>query len=405
MPYRTYHARMDLTPITREAVLEAMAECDRIGRDRFLERYGFERARRYFLYHDGLHYDSKAIVGVAHRHVAGRPLTADEFSGGRQTVGRLLTNLGFEVVIDEPASPQQRLFDQLGKLRVAHTLDGAARHQPITLLWALGRAAHHRPRLVSWRDAHPELRGLMLEYGRASSKPTPEYPVLALARTGLWELQGHVGPVPAAHGNPITWLDEQNPSCGLTIWAYELIAFDEAARTEAVKTLEDLFFDGAAPERLLQEVGLQRPEPAGAMPSPEASPLETYLRLCGQIEAAEARGAHDRTRYTTRVQPVRSPAAVEAVLIRSGGRCESPLCGGQPNDVTKNGGPILEVDHVLDRATWGRDHPIQMIALCPNCHAIKTRGRTAEKLTELLLLEARVRHDTWTARSWHPADR
>ncbi|MFF4242702.1 hypothetical protein ACFYYL_43135 [Actinomadura geliboluensis] len=388
---------MDLSPITREAVLDAMAECDHIGRDRFLERYGFERARRYFLHHDGVHYDSKAIVGVAYRHVAGRPLAADEFSGGQQTVARLLKRLDFKVVTDEPPLPQQRLLDLLGTLRVANTPDGPARHQPITLLWALGRAAHHRPRMVSWQHAHPELRGLMREYGQPSSKATPEFPVLALARTDLWELQGHVGPIPAAHGNPINWLQEQDPSFGLTAWAYELVAFDRAARAEAMHTLDRLFFDGRIPDGLLEEVGLRRADDTVVTHPQETSALETYLRLCGAIEAAEARGDHDRTRHTARDQPVRSSAAVKAVLIRSAGRCENPTCTGQPNDVTKNGDPILEVDHVQDRASWGRDHPIQMIALCPNCHAIKTRGRTAEQLTERLLLEARSRHSTWVS--------
>ncbi|MFG2246233.1 hypothetical protein [Spirillospora sp. NPDC048823] len=93
---------MNLSLITREAVLNAMAECDHVGRDRFLEMYGFERARRYVLRHDGVHYDSKAIIGVAHRYVTGHPLTAGEFSGGRRTVGRLLTRLGFDVVTDGP---------------------------------------------------------------------------------------------------------------------------------------------------------------------------------------------------------------------------------------------------------------------------------------------------------------
>lgn len=95
---------MDLSVITREAVLSAVAECNEIGRHRFLDQYGFEPARRYFLLHEGAYYDSKAIVGVAYRYVAGRPLTADQFSGGRQTVGRLLTHLGFEVVVSSSSS-------------------------------------------------------------------------------------------------------------------------------------------------------------------------------------------------------------------------------------------------------------------------------------------------------------
>ncbi|QKW39951.1 HNH endonuclease [Actinomadura sp. NAK00032] len=390
---------MDLSVITREAVLSALAECDEIGRHRFLELYGFEPARQYFIHHDGVYYDSKAIVGVAYRYVAGRPLTADQFSGGRQTVGRLLTRLGFEVVNDEPASPQRLLIEVLESLRIASTRDGPARHQPITLLWAFGRAAQRRPRLVHWRAAHAELRGLMREYGQPSSRPTPEFPIVALAHTDLWELAGHGGAVPAAHGKPIAWLEEQEPHCGLMAWAYELIVCSDEVRSEAVATLGTRFFGGVTPEELLVEVGLQTPGPAATAASAESSPLELYRRLCWRIEAAETRGAHERTSTTMREQPVRSAAAVEAVLIRSAGRCENPLCTGEPNDVTTNGDPILEVDHVQDRAQWGRDHPIQMIALCPNCHAIKTRGRTGEQLRHLLLKEARARHLTWVGQA------
>jgi 5-methylcytosine-specific restriction protein A len=239
----------------------------------------------------------------------------------------------------------------------------------------------------------------MREYGRPSSRPTPEFPILALASSGLWELQGHVGATPPAHGNPIAWLEEQNPSCGLATWAYELVAFIEPARAEAINTLANQFFGGNLPEGLLEEVGLRKASRTVTTTPQGPNPLETYLRLCWRIEEAEARGAHNRTTSATREQPVRSAAAVKAVLIRSAGRCENPLCAGQPDDVNKNGEPILEVDHVQDRAKWGRNHPIQMIALCPNCHAIKTRGRTGEQLREHLLLEARARHNVWISQA------
>ena len=44
------------------------------------------------------------------------------------------------------------------------------------------------------------------------------------------------------------------------------------------------------------------------------------------------------------------------------------------------------------RALGGPDDPAQMVALCPNCHAIKTRGRTRETLRQMLLEVARTRH-------------
>lgn len=52
----------DLT--SRDAVLQAMVEFDRLGRTDFISKYGFRPARSYFVIHDGRSYDSKAIVGA-----------------------------------------------------------------------------------------------------------------------------------------------------------------------------------------------------------------------------------------------------------------------------------------------------------------------------------------------------
>jgi hypothetical protein len=84
---------------SRKAVLDAVAEFDRLGRAVFLERHGFGHARRYFLDMDGRLYDSKAIVGVAHGYAypAKGPLRPSEFSGGEATVQHKLENLGFKV--------------------------------------------------------------------------------------------------------------------------------------------------------------------------------------------------------------------------------------------------------------------------------------------------------------------
>jgi hypothetical protein len=40
----------------------------------------------------------------------------------------------------------------------------------------------------------------------------------------------------------------------------------------------------------------------------------------------------------------------------------------------------------------GEDNPAQMIALCPNCHKIKTLGRTRKELIPVLFTAARQRH-------------
>jgi hypothetical protein len=89
----------DLT--SRIAVLKAIEECDRLGRNAFLRKLGYGEARRYFLAHQGRLYDSKAIVGVAfgYQFPALGPLTRDEFSGSESTVQRRLEELGFEAQV------------------------------------------------------------------------------------------------------------------------------------------------------------------------------------------------------------------------------------------------------------------------------------------------------------------
>lgn len=84
---------------SRDAVLAAIKEFDELGREAFLKKYGFGPAHHVFVEHGTQHYDSKAIAGVAYRNQFPDrgPLRSDEFSGGEETVGHALEQLGFEV--------------------------------------------------------------------------------------------------------------------------------------------------------------------------------------------------------------------------------------------------------------------------------------------------------------------
>jgi len=90
----------------REPVLAAIAEFDRIGRARFLEKYGFGEARAYWLVHEGRRYDSKAIIGAAHGYSSPAlgPLKAADFVGGEAMVRRKLEELGFTVEVGDGAA-------------------------------------------------------------------------------------------------------------------------------------------------------------------------------------------------------------------------------------------------------------------------------------------------------------
>jgi len=83
---------------SRRAVMQAMIECDRLGREQFLAKYGFGIAREYVVRHNGVDYDSKAIFAVAHKYQpeSAVPL-ASEISGGRAGAAGYLAKLGFDV--------------------------------------------------------------------------------------------------------------------------------------------------------------------------------------------------------------------------------------------------------------------------------------------------------------------
>ena len=95
--------RVSLRDVTSpEAVLSAIAEFDRIGRNAFLDKYGFQEARGYFVDYGGVRYDSKPIAAAAHGYQHGKPLE-NTFSGGNATVARQLEGLGFSVT--RPGDP------------------------------------------------------------------------------------------------------------------------------------------------------------------------------------------------------------------------------------------------------------------------------------------------------------
>ena len=88
---------VSFSSVRAEHVLAAIREADRLGREEFLATYHFGPARDYVLNYDGRDYDSKAVLGVAHRFATGTVASASEFSGGRFGAAKVLRGLGFIV--------------------------------------------------------------------------------------------------------------------------------------------------------------------------------------------------------------------------------------------------------------------------------------------------------------------
>src|SRR5262249_9791839 len=130
---------------------------------------------------------------------------------------------------------------------------------------------------------------------------------------------------------------------------------------------------------------------ASLEPPVEARADTTYTDLIRRIEELGQVWRHDGT---MRINYQRSAAAERAVLLRSGGCCEGPRCTGMPLDADRRGDPLLVLDHVEDvRRSGGADHPRNMVALCPNCHACKARGSMTALWRRELLQVAVDRHN------------
>ena len=91
---------MALSELTVPTVLKAIEEFDQLGRDSFLKKYGYGRARGYVLRKDGRSYDSKAIAGAAHGYLPGHTaLKPSDFSGGEAPFKKLSRGLALRWMV------------------------------------------------------------------------------------------------------------------------------------------------------------------------------------------------------------------------------------------------------------------------------------------------------------------
>ncbi|MFJ1934283.1 HNH endonuclease [Kitasatospora sp. NPDC088160] len=142
------------------------------------------------------------------------------------------------------------------------------------------------------------------------------------------------------------------------------------------------------------------PDPAsekisqGALDSRVAPGRSTYRTKVEALEQLLTAAESSKAREVTHTEPMRRRNVRDMVIDRAGQRCESPECGNPDFYAERRkGGPVLEVDHVQDFRFNGPDHPANMIALCPNCHAVKTHGVDGERLRELFVAAVRERHE------------
>jgi len=86
----------------------------------------------------------------------------------------------------------------------------------------------------------------------------------------------------------------------------------------------------------------------------------------------------------------RSEVTKQFALRSADGVCQG--CGEDAPFMDKHGNPFLEVHHLHRLSDGGPDNPENVIALCPNCHRRRHRGRDGDEFNQRLIGKAEERN-------------
>lgn len=374
---------------SRAAVEESLTEFRATGRQTFLETYGFQPSRDFFIRVEEELFDSKPVIAVAYgKQFPDRgPLAATSFSGGVGGTVRALRRLGFDVVtranlspprIGDEHSSRTAIYETFGGDRVAGIIRFPGEAVVNVFSDADGPYADEPPTLASEFGYRGE--GLIGNH-RVEAGGNALLEAARLDRSAVR-----------------FWHRPRGGSFVFFTWAAVLgrawvsgIGQDNVERLELEWTLLAVpgRSEAAWPKSALEAIDDDVIDTGSAVIR-EIAQAKSYDDM---LQLVEGRAQPKKTNGRVRADYQRSAVARRAVLLRSKGMCESPRCTGMPPELNRQGGAILDVDHVLDLALGGNDHPLNMVALCPNCHAAKTRGRNAPRWRRELLKAARYAHE------------
>lgn len=369
---------MALNQIQLNAVLSAIAEYDAMGQEEFLRHYGFGQSKAYFLSYEGKYYDSKAILGVAHRFQFPESaiLTAQEFSGGENTVKAHLERLGFTVEVRKDITPiPLKLFTegQEYRRRELHNQYGGQQQggistpklQPFIFLFA-SKIGEDYGYSDGWTD-----EGVYLYTG-----------------------EGTRGDMTFQMGNKAI---RDHMADGKDIYLFQ------SSTRAYVKFIGQMICVGFHYHRAPDYYGGERQAivfqlmPVDLGRNAQSSEVDTEESI-KEISSRSVRELRERavasaTLVSTPVERTtqyfnRSRAITNYALKRAEG-----ICGGcqQPAPfLTRRGVPFLEVHHLDRLADDGPDHPDAVIAVCPNCHTRAHIAIDAEAFNEALRAEVKI---------------
>jgi 5-methylcytosine-specific restriction protein A len=326
---------MSLADLTKGAVEAALAEYDTLGRDAFLTKYGFADAKRYWIDWQGKQYPSKAIAGVAHKHVDGQQLLPSaSFTGGEGSVVRKLRQLGFVIAGAErnPAWNRDELILALDLYMTNPASPPGKTSSEVAALSALLNKMHR----LSGTSAAPTLRNANGVYLKMMNLRSLDPKFTA---------QGKVGMQSGGALEKVVWADYAGQR--------EKLAADAAAIREAV---------GRADEARVATL-------------PPAEPYE------GE-EGGVIMRLHKRYERDPKLIAEKRKAAKSAGAIA----CE--VCGFDFHSAYGElGSGYIEVHHTKPVHTMKAGHKTKLedlALLCANCHRMAHRKRVPLSLAEII---------------------
>jgi MoxR-like ATPase len=275
---------------SRQAVIDAVAEYDDLGRVQFLAKYGFSGSRAYWLVIDGRRYDSKAIAGAAHgfEHPELGPLSSDQFSGGEAGAVKQLRAMGFTVEADATVDQLTRRFLSLSVGTLAN--GAAAPHKPLLCLILLRRVLEGRPRLVSPKELADELAPLLRQALPDVRSPSPWEPI--------WRLEPEIFEIVDESGDlrqrisqsepPVTDLRRDDVLGGLTTDTYGALSADHELVGDIQQRVVERYLEHLPADVISRAVGALSP------------PIPTWWVNQGQTYVKERDGSYIWAPQTTK---------------------------------------------------------------------------------------------------------
>ena len=345
-----------------DAVNKALAECDALGRNAFLRKYGFHRSRLYSLLHEGRPYDSKAIAAAAYgyQYPKSGPLRSEVFSGGEKTVKSKLEALGFNVIKLDASSRLRSADPDRADVRPGEVLT----NRQLMDTYRVSNSGGMRRSLKA--------NTLILVSDFTKSLYLDEWRVDVLHYCGM----GQKGDQSLQRSQNRTLAESRTN--GVTVHLFEVykknqytyIGRLELSAEPYPSTQDDV--DGK-PRRvwvfpLRLSAGHAPSVPAESLRRVEQRQRRQARRLTDDEVANRARGRGGKagTRSATTTVYVRDAFVAEGARRRAHGICD--LCGAAAPFMAKDGEPYLEVHHIVWLAHGGSDTLANTVALCPNCH-------------------------------------